>query len=143
MQAIQPLWVLGHKVRLWDTDDSYGLVEVTSPAKTAGPPPHHHDAREFFLVLKGKLDVMENGAWKTMKAGSFAELSPGTVHTFANNSDEDAVWITGWRPKGFQQFFREFGVPIDQERAREASVAETVIHRVMAECKGFGMHVSN
>jgi hypothetical protein len=36
------LWVLGHKIRLLDTDDSYGMIEVTSPPQVPGPPPHFH-----------------------------------------------------------------------------------------------------
>ena len=36
------LWVLGHKIRLLDTDESYGMVEITSPPHVPGPPPHFH-----------------------------------------------------------------------------------------------------
>ncbi|MBX6323660.1 MAG: cupin domain-containing protein [Rhodospirillaceae bacterium] len=85
-------WVLGHRVRRWQTDDSYGLVEVTSPPKVPGPPPHHHEGvREFFLILDGTLDVMADGAWKTLGPGSFLALPPGTSHTFVNNGAGDGV----------------------------------------------------
>ena len=71
------------------------MLEITSPPKVPGPPPHYHKGeREFFMVLKGKLDVMADGAWQTLGPGSFVELAPGTVHSFVNNGDEDAVWIT-------------------------------------------------
>jgi hypothetical protein len=33
MNDINLLWVLGHKIRLTDTDHSYGLIEVTSLPK--------------------------------------------------------------------------------------------------------------
>ena len=142
MEAIESAWVLGHKVRRWETDDNYGLIEVTSPPKVPGPPPHYHKAeREFFLILKGSLDVMVDGVWQTMSAGSFLELPPGVVHTFVNNIDEDTVWITGWRPKGFQRFFGEFGVPVDQERARERSLSDDMVHRVVGQCEQFGMYI--
>ena len=36
------LWVLGHKIRLIDTDESYGMIEVTSPPQVPGPPPYFH-----------------------------------------------------------------------------------------------------
>ncbi len=36
------LWVLDHKIRLLDTDESYGMIEVTSPPQVPGPPPHFH-----------------------------------------------------------------------------------------------------
>jgi quercetin dioxygenase-like cupin family protein len=142
MDATESAWVLGHRVRRWESDDAYGLIEVVSPPKVPGPPPHFHKAeREFFLILKGQLDVMTDGAWKTMDAGSFAELPPGTVHTFVNNTDEDTVWVTGWRPKGFQRFFAEFGIPSGRPGARELSVSDEIIRRVVESCEKFGMYV--
>jgi quercetin dioxygenase-like cupin family protein len=143
MQAIESAWVLGHKIRRWETDDSYGLIEVTSPPKVPGPPPHYHQVEhEFFLILRGELDVMVGGGWKTVGAGSFIELPPGAVHTFVNNGNEDTVWITGWRPKGFQKFFAEFGIPSNQERARELSVSDEIVARVVESCEEFGMYLS-
>lgn len=142
MQATDSLWVLGHRIRPWQTDESYGLIEVTSPAKVPGPPPHFHKSeREFFLILKGKLDIMTDRAWSTATPGTFVELPPDTVHTFINNGTEDAVWITGWRPKGFERFFTTFGIPADEGGARERSVSDEVIRRVVAGCEAFGMYV--
>ena len=143
MQENESAWVLGHKIRRWDTDDSYGLIEVTSPPKVPGPPPHFHKSeKEFFLILKGTLDVMANGEWESMGPGSFVELPANTTHTFINNTEEDVVWITGWRPKGFQRFFKEFGIPVDQADAFQKSVSDAVIQRVVQECEKFGMYVS-
>ena len=143
MKNSELMWVLGHKIRGWDTDNSYGLIEVTSPPKVPGPPPHYHKhEREFFFVMKGTLDMMANGEWKAMAAGSSVELPPNTTHTFINNTKEDVTWITGWRPKGFQRFFRDFGIPIDQEDARGKSVSEEIIQRVVRECEKHGMYLS-
>jgi quercetin dioxygenase-like cupin family protein len=143
MEASEAAWVLGHKIRHLATDDSYGLVEVTSPPKVPGPPPHYHKAeREFFFIVKGALDVMSEGAWRSMAAGSFVELPPGAVHTFVNNTGQDTVWITGWRPKGFERFFRAFGIPGDRPGARDLSLSDEVVRRVGAECETFGMYLS-
>ena len=86
--------------------------------------------------------MIANGEWKAMTAGSFVELPPNTIHTFINNTEEDVVWITGWRPKGFQKFFQDFGIPIDHEGAREHSVPEEIIQRVVQECEKYGMYLS-
>jgi quercetin dioxygenase-like cupin family protein len=142
MRAGATAWVLGHKVRLLETDESYGLIEVTSPPKVPGPPAHYHKSeREFFLIVKGALDVMTDGVWQTMRAGSYLELPPGSVHTFINNTAEDVVWVTGWRPKGFQKFFDVFGIPVDQDRARERSLSKEVVHQVVESCESFGMYL--
>lgn len=143
MNANDSAWVLGHKVRRWSTDDAYGLIEVVSPPGVPGPPPHFHQAeREFFLIMKGKLDVMVNGEWRTMDAGDWAELSTGAVHTFINHTDDDTVWVTGWRPKGFERFFGEFGVAADTPGARELSTADPLVRRVVESCERFGMYIS-
>jgi quercetin dioxygenase-like cupin family protein len=143
MHAIEAAWVLGHRIRRWETDDSYGLIEVTSPPQVPGPPPHSHKSeREFFFIVKGQLDVMTDGTWQTVGAGTFLELPPNAVHTFINNTDQDVVWITGWRPKGFERFFRDFGVPVAEERARERSVSAELIQQVIKRCESYGMYVS-
>jgi quercetin dioxygenase-like cupin family protein len=138
------LWVLGHKIRLIETDDSYGLIEVTSPPHVPGPPPHYHKSEnEFFLIIKGTLDVMSNGEWQKFSAGSFVDLPPNTTHTFINNTEEDVVWITGWRPKGFQRFFQDFGIPGYESQAQERSLAEGVVQNVVQNVERYGMYVSD
>jgi mannose-6-phosphate isomerase-like protein (cupin superfamily) len=143
MEAFESAWVLGHRIRRWNTDDSYGLVEVTSPPKVPGPPPHFHKhEREFFLILKGELSVMNAGVWQSLGAGQFVELPPRTTHTFINDTGEDVVWITGWRPKGFERFFRDFGVAATENSAQQRSVAPEMIRRVVEGSERYGMFVS-
>ena len=142
MDDMNSLWVLGHKIRLMDTDDSYGLIEVTSLPKVPGPPPHYHKAEnEFFFIIKGTLDVMRDGEWSAMVAGDFVDLPPNTVHTFINNTEENVIWITGWRPKGFQKFFRDFGIASTQKGAQDESVSQEIIQKVMERCESYGMFV--
>jgi quercetin dioxygenase-like cupin family protein len=142
MNDMNLLWVLGHKIRLTDTDDSYGLIEVTSLPKVPGPPPHYHKTeKEFFFIIKGTLDVMRDGEWSKMIAGDFVDLPPNTVHTFINNTEENVIWITGWRPKGFQKFFRDFGISSTQVGAQGKSVSEEIIQKVIENSERYGMFV--
>ena len=83
------LWVLGHKIRLLDTDESYGMIEVTSPPQVPGPPPHFHktDAEsqaqekswwincskcveklERYGMLSGRLRALDRNAIATRQA---------------------------------------------------------------------------
>jgi quercetin dioxygenase-like cupin family protein len=137
------VWLMGHKIRPIETDESYGMVEIVSPPHVPGPPPHYHKhEREFFLILKGTLDVMANGAWRQCPAGSFTELAPDTAHTFVNNGEEDVVWITGWRPKGFQRFFLDFGIPAEEPDARRRSSEEALMQRVVPRIESYGMYIA-
>lgn len=136
------LWVLGHRIRPMATDESYGLIEVVSPPHVPGPPPHFHKTeREFFFIIKGTLDVMADGDWQRYPAGSFVDLPPATMHTFINNTEEDVVWITGWRPKGFQRFFEDFGVPAQDDDASAKSVSDTVVQNVVRDVEKYGMYL--
>jgi mannose-6-phosphate isomerase-like protein (cupin superfamily) len=142
MNTAHALWVLGHKVRPLATDDSYGMVEIVTPAGVQGPPPHFHkDESEFFFIVKGVLDVMRDGEWSRVGAGSFVELPAKTVHTFVNKTDEDVVWVTGWRPKGFEKFFSDFGVATSEPDAATRSVSSDIIGRVMKDSEQYGMFV--
>ena len=125
------VWVLGHRVRLLETDGSYGMIESTSFPKVPGPPPHYHEHEsEFFYIVSGHLDFVINGKSQTYGPGGFMELSPGTTHTFINNASVPAVWITGWRPSGFEKFFSDFGIPVGQENARDLSTSSSTIEKV-------------
>lgn len=142
MEKQKQLWVLGHKIRLIDTDDSYGMIEVTSQPKVPGPPPHYHNVEnEFFFIIKGTLDVMSNGNWQRLPAGGFLDLPPNTTHTFINNTEEEVVWLTGWRPKGFERFFPDFGIPANEEGAQGKSVSDEVIQNVTQTVEQYGMHL--
>ena len=135
-------WVLGHRVRPIDTDDSYGMIEVTSSPHVSGPPPHfHRQESEFFLIIKGTLDVMCDGEWQSYGAGDFVEIPPERVHTFINNTEEDVIWVTGWRPKGFERFFRDYGFPASEAASREKSVSDPILQDVIRNVKKYGMHL--
>jgi mannose-6-phosphate isomerase-like protein (cupin superfamily) len=137
------LWVLGHKIRPLETDASYGMIEITSPPEVPGPPPHFHKSeREFFLIVHGTLDVMINGDWRRCDAGTFVDLPPDTTHTFINHTKEDVVWVTGWRPKGFQRFFEDFGIPAAESRAQARSVGDDVVRKVVQDVEKYGMYLS-
>ena len=143
MSSRNTFWVLGHKVRLIETDDAYGMIEVVSPPHVPGPPPHYHKAEnEFFFVIKGTLDVMSNGEWQSCSAGGFVDLPPNTSHTFINNTEEDVTWVTGWRPKGFEAFFRDFGIPADDADAQAKSLADEVVQEVVKNVERYGMYIS-
>ena len=135
-------WVLGHRIRPLETDASYGMVEITSPPHVPGPPPHFHKSeKEFFLVIDGTLDVRVAGDWRRCGAGTFMELPPMTTHTFVNNTETPVVWLTGWRPKGFERFFRDFGVAASEADAQQRSVCNAIVQRIVQNVERYGMYL--
>jgi len=85
---------------------------------------------------------MVNGQWRRCGSGSFLDLEPGTTHTFINNSDEDVVWVTGWRPEGFERFFKDFGIPAGEPNAQDRSVADPVVRKVVQSVESYGMFLA-
>jgi len=145
--ADRPLWVLGHRVRLFETHGDYAMLEITTHPGVPGPPPHHHDdAAEFFYIVSGALEVFADGRWSRLDTGESRALPPGVVHTFRNPGSEPTVWITGFSPSGFERFFRDFGVPAENaeisDEAFARSVAPPVIDRVGREAADYGMIIA-
>ena len=142
MKTDRLLWVLGHRIRPLGTDASYGMVEITSPPHVPGPPPHfHRNESEFFFVVDGTLDVMVDGEWRRCGPGRFLDLAPDTTHTFINQTDTNVVWVTGWRPKGFERFFEDFGIPATEPDAQSRSVADAIVQRVVQNVTSYGMYL--
>jgi mannose-6-phosphate isomerase-like protein (cupin superfamily) len=139
----QSYWVLGHRVTPIETLSDYALLNMVTPVGVPGPPPHYHeDAAELFLVTEGELDVMIDGEWQTLRAGESACVPRGAVHTFRNPGDTDARWVTAFSPRGFERAFVDFGIPVEQAGSVEASVADEVIGRFVAECPRYGMIIA-
>lgn len=137
-------WVLGHRARPLATRGDYGLVEIVSLPGVPGPPPHYHaGVSEFFYIADGSLDVQVDGEWRTLRAGESLCLEPGQVHTLTNRSDRPTRWITGWSPRGFEQFFVDFGITVEHPEGQAESVAPEMIARVQAECGQYGMIVKH
>ena len=134
------LWVIGHRVTLLPVGGRIAAIEVVTPAGVPGPPPHHHeDADEFFYVIEGRLGVMSGDEWTALAAGGYASVPRGTVHTFRNDGPGDVRVISGFEPQGFERFFLEYGVAVDEPGAFESSVSEATIARVVEGCARFGM----
>ena len=91
-----------------DTGGRYGLVEVTAPAGSPGPPPHVHESEEeAFYVVEGELKVQIGERTLQARAGTFALVPRGTVHTFSNPAPRPARVLFIVSPAGFERAFEE------------------------------------
>lgn len=140
MKTNKDLWVLGHKVTYVETIGDYSLLEVSVTPQVPGPPPHYHnDAPELFHIISGTLDVWKDGNWLTLEKGESVMIPVNEIHTFRNNTPEESRFITTWSPRGFEGFFLEFGIPVDDADAFEKSTSAGMIERVVAGCGKYGM----
>jgi quercetin dioxygenase-like cupin family protein len=110
-----------YKVRSGETDGAYFCFEVsTTPG--FGPPLHRHAYRELFYVLEGcyEFSLERDGRIETITAaaGSAIAVPPDVPHTFKNATDAPARLLFVHQPAALEEFFEEFGVPLDQPGER-------------------------
>jgi len=88
------------------------------------------------------LDIYLDGRWRTLQKGECLIVPKNGVHTFKNNTSDEARFITTGSPRGLEGFFIEFGVALDNESAFEQSISEATIERVQKRCAKYGMIVA-
>jgi glyoxylate utilization-related uncharacterized protein len=59
-----------------------------------------------------------------VRAGSYAFVPPGTVHTFSNTSDEVVRVLNLMAPGGFEQYLKEAAAAIGEGPPNPAAMAE-------------------
>ncbi|HSN54635.1 MAG TPA: cupin domain-containing protein [Candidatus Sulfomarinibacteraceae bacterium] len=142
LEARKPktVWMFGHRVTLIPCGDANFALEITTPPGVSGPPPHYHtDSDEMFHVFEGALELSCNGQWLRVEAGEGFTVPRGAVHTFRNPTGEDARWLTGWNPLGFQEWFARYGVDASTPDAEARSLSEDVVAAAVAATASFGM----
>lgn len=89
------------------TTNGWGMFDYLLPANMPGPPPHYHKLmEEVFFVTEGTLRLMAGEKTVDATTGSLVVIPPGTVHTFANKTDQPArfqVWLMP--AKHFEGYF--------------------------------------
>lgn len=84
------------------------VMEGNSPPRMSGPAPHWHKlATEIFVVLEGELTFRAGDQTRTVGPGGYAYIPPGTVHTFANESDAPVKYLALTSPATLEGYFRE------------------------------------
>lgn len=137
---INPLYVLGHKVTLIDTKGDFDMASIITMPNIPGPPPHYHlNESELFYIVSGQMEILSGTEWLSLTAGESAVIPKKVIHTFKNNGPDDVVWLTCWNPKGFGEFFKDFGISELEDEAFEKSVSPDVINRVGMEAEKYGM----
>ena len=91
-----------------DSGGQWLTMEYTAPPQFSGPPPHVHKVTtEIFYVLEGTLTMQVNGQTIHLGAGGMAYVPPGTVHTFANQTDAPTKFLGIASPSGLENYFAE------------------------------------
>jgi quercetin dioxygenase-like cupin family protein len=144
MTVSECYWVLGQRIDFLataeTTDGDYSLFHVLIPAGPPGPRAHiHRDADEFFFVLEGRVEVLLEDGWRSLRPGQFQHVPRGTLHTFWNVTPDAARMLSGFVPSGFERWFRDFGHTAQPEDVDPLPVQDAEIRRVLDTAREYGM----
>ena len=97
-----------------------------------GPPPHRHLAEdELFFIYAGEIVFTADGVTRTVGAGASVFVPRGVVHTYRNDSGEDARMVAVYTPAGMEGWFREVCTPVDDRATEPPPVTPELIERML------------
>ena len=134
------LWVLGHRVTMLPVGGRVAAIEVVTPARRARSSPA--PPRGCRRILLRDRRTLGRHVWRDLddaRAGRLHQRSPRRRALVPQRGPDDVRVITAFEPQGFERFFLEYGVDVDEPGAFETSVSETTIARVVKGCSRFGM----
>lgn len=114
-KGLRDLWWLGGRMSVKamaeDSGGRLAQIEISDPRGTAPPLHIHHREDETILVLEGEVLVYIADDIMVCRAGDFAFMPRGVVHTYLVRSDGARMLVT-LAPGGLERFFCELGVPV-------------------------------
>ncbi len=124
-----------------ETDGRYAMWEAIVPPG-GGPPPHRHTREEEgFVVLEGEITFQVGDKRIVAKAGTFANIPVGTVHSFKNESDQTAKMIITVAPAGLEQMFIEVGLPLEQGATVAPKPTPEEVEKLLSAAPKYGIEI--
>jgi mannose-6-phosphate isomerase-like protein (cupin superfamily) len=99
--------VAGNRMRIITASASQLVCDYSAAPHFPGPPLHIHPGfDETYLVLEGRLEVIERKERRELGPGMATYVGGSVPHTFANPSSERVRFLSICSPGGFELFFR-------------------------------------
>jgi quercetin dioxygenase-like cupin family protein len=124
-----------------ETDGRYALWEaVVLPG--GGPPPHIHSREEEgFYVLEGEITFTVGDARLVARAGMFANMPVGSLHSFKNETDRPARMLISVAPAGLEKMFFEVGRPLADGAMEAPPPNKEEIDKLLAVAPRYGVEI--
>ena len=124
-----------------ETDGKYALWEAIVPPG-GGPPPHIHSREEEgFYLLEGEITVRLGDDRILLRAGMFANLPVGSLHSFKNESDRSAKMLISVAPAGLEKMFLEVGQPLVVGTTTALPTSAEEIEKLLAVAPRYGVEI--
>jgi len=115
-----------------DTDGVFTLSEITG-APQSPPAPHiHHREDEFYYILEGEFEFLDNDSTFTAGAGSLVHLPKDRLHSHRNPGDVPAKALVLHTPAGnIEKFVEEVSKPATDPTSLPPPPEEADIERLV------------
>ncbi len=124
-----------------DTNGQYALWEALVPPG-GGPPPHVHSREEEgFYILEGEITLQVGDQRIVVRAGTFANMPVGTLHSFKNETDRPARMLISVAPAGLEQMFLEVGQPVPEGAQTAPPPTREEIEKMLSVAARYGIEI--
>ncbi|HEX8711031.1 MAG TPA: cupin domain-containing protein [Terracidiphilus sp.] len=111
-------WGPAGKIRILagaqSTHQSFSIVESTEPPGSGAPLHVHHGEAEAFYIVEGTVELTCGDQSVTARSGDFIYTPKDVPHKYTVRGDKPARLLLFFSRPGFENFFAEGGVPLDQ-----------------------------
>ena len=123
------------------SDGAYFIMEAIVPPG-GGPPPHVHSREEEgFYILEGEITFTMGDKRIVASAGTFANMTVGTPHSFKNESGKPAKMLISVAPAGLEKMFFEIGVLLPEGSTTALPATKEDIEKLLAIAPNYGIEI--
>jgi mannose-6-phosphate isomerase-like protein (cupin superfamily) len=110
------------------TEGDVAVLEFVVAPRSFGAPPHvHHNEDEYFYVLEGEVQFLNEQRVVAAPVGTFAVMTRGHLHAFWNASDTPARLLLAIAPGKVGAFFDQVVAELRASGTQDpAKIGETI-----------------
>jgi quercetin dioxygenase-like cupin family protein len=107
-----------------------------------GPIPHTQTREhEGFYIIEGQLTFNVDGQRIDAKPGAFVNVSPNVLHSFKNETNEDATIIIVLSPAGMEHLFVEVGLEVSDSSLAPPPFSDAQKQKLARLASKYGMEI--
>ena len=124
-----------------DTGGTYSFIEA-KVFPGGGPIPHIQTREhEGFYVVEGQIIFNVDEQRIEAKPGTFVNIPPDVLHSFKNETNENAKMIIVLSPAGLEQFFVEAGLEVSNNSVKPPPLTDDEKQKLVSLASKYGMEI--
>ena len=92
-------------------------------------------------MVEGQIIFNVDGQRIEAKPGTFVNIPPNVLHSFKNETNENAKLIIVLSPAGLEQFFVETGLEVSNNSVKPPPLTDEEIQKLVSSASKYGMEI--